>query len=615
MANDRADFELWLKSKWDGDAMAAAQASFKKTKSEAKELEGGLDELGYSAKNLKSILVEAFALTELIAQFKEGFEQVAALEQSFNQLERAAKRNGENFDTVKKKAVDFADSLKEMAGLDDDAVIKQVTKLYTATGDLANSMEIARLAADVAVGSNMDFEQALQLVTSAAQGKTRALVTLGLAQDDDTAKTLTAAEALKRIQSAYGGAASEAKGLTVEVNRLKEKWEDVRNTVVERVTPSIAPAIKIVESFFLALNGAYELVSETLVRIFGGLVRLGEAATQLVSGDFAGAKNTFKAGISEITGIGDAAVRIAKENAAKIEAVWTDAEKKVAAGTTGKTPGALGGGGGSKQQESRDEASWVLIDGVLYKRDDIEKATEDLYKKAKARADLEEKFAEARRKREWKDERDTQRQITQTREDEMHARTRLILEEVRLKKAAAEHEKAMQLEVANAAVGLAGQMFGESKALAIAQAVINTYEGATKALSQGGIYGPVLAAIVIASGLAQVAKISSTNPDRTAGSGFDDPRNDAAAYLGGRRWAADMIGEWTKGVSSGWASGMGAGGGGNVTYDNRSTMNVHMNVAGMLDPNNQHMMAQFARNLAVVNKTVEGQRSTARTAR
>lgn len=47
------------------------------------------------------------------------------------------------------------------------------------------------------------------------------------------------------------------------------------------------------------------------------------------------------------------------------------------------------------------------------------------------------------------------------------------------------------------------------KAGAIAQATINTYEGATKALAQGGFYGMAMAAAVIAAGLAQVAQISS----------------------------------------------------------------------------------------------------------
>lgn len=47
------------------------------------------------------------------------------------------------------------------------------------------------------------------------------------------------------------------------------------------------------------------------------------------------------------------------------------------------------------------------------------------------------------------------------------------------------------------------------KAAAITQAVINTYEGATKALAQGGFYGAIMAAAVVAQGMAQVAAIRS----------------------------------------------------------------------------------------------------------
>ena len=74
--------------------------------------------------------------------------------------------------------------------------------------------------------------------------------------------------------------------------------------------------------------------------------------------------------------------------------------------------------------------------------------------------------------------------------------------------------------------------FKAAKAFAIAEAVINTYQGATKALSQGGFYGFAMAAAVIAAGLAQVQKIRSAQPGGGIGGG---------------------------------ASGLGGGGGGNFT--------------------------------------------------
>ncbi len=50
------------------------------------------------------------------------------------------------------------------------------------------------------------------------------------------------------------------------------------------------------------------------------------------------------------------------------------------------------------------------------------------------------------------------------------------------------------------------------KAIAIAQAIQDTYAGADKALAQGGIFGFIGVAAVIATGIANVKKIASTKP-------------------------------------------------------------------------------------------------------
>ena len=66
---------------------------------------------------------------------------------------------------------------------------------------------------------------------------------------------------------------------------------------------------------------------------------------------------------------------------------------------------------------------------------------------------------------------------------------------------------------------LAGKEAASGKALSAAQAVINTYTGATKALAQGGVAGPIAAAGVIASGIASIRQIYATKLPATAGGG------------------------------------------------------------------------------------------------
>lgn len=83
-------------------------------------------------------------------------------------------------------------------------------------------------------------------------------------------------------------------------------------------------------------------------------------------------------------------------------------------------------------------------------------------------------------------------------------------------------EEAKRQIVADALGGLSqllGQESAAGKAVAIAQSIINTYQGATKALGQGGIFGAVAAAGVIASGMASVKKIVATKIPGAEGGG------------------------------------------------------------------------------------------------
>lgn len=66
---------------------------------------------------------------------------------------------------------------------------------------------------------------------------------------------------------------------------------------------------------------------------------------------------------------------------------------------------------------------------------------------------------------------------------------------------------ATQLAAYSGLIGNLGKLAGENKALAIAQAIIDTYAGANKAFAQGGTVGFVTAAAVITAGLNNVRQI------------------------------------------------------------------------------------------------------------
>jgi len=153
-----------------------------------------------------------------------------------------------------------------------------------------------------------------------------------------------------------------------------------------------------------------------------------------------------------------------------------------------------------------------------------------------------------------------------TEEAKAKIRAKYRKQEERLTKAAAKAEvdvdkqaKLLKLEIAQlyaaATFAVMGEIFGANKALAIAEALIFTFLGAAKALAENPPPSPIgiaSAAFVIATGLARVNQIRKT--DFSKNKGFDVPAHDRLAYMGGRRWAEDMVRNVDLGFRDGFAA-------------------------------------------------------------
>lgn len=103
--------------------------------------------------------------------------------------------------------------------------------------------------------------------------------------------------------------------------------------------------------------------------------------------------------------------------------------------------------------------------------------------------------------------------MEQSRQANITADKALSDAKIALNKAEAENELELLGAVGGALNGvsaLAGENAEAQKAIGVAQAIIDTYIGANKAIAQGGIVGTVAAAGIIATGLANVQNILST---------------------------------------------------------------------------------------------------------
>ncbi len=84
-------------------------------------------------------------------------------------------------------------------------------------------------------------------------------------------------------------------------------------------------------------------------------------------------------------------------------------------------------------------------------------------------------------------------------------------DELKLERAKEEAKLSLAQSVFGGLKSLAGEQTALGKASAIAEATINTYLGVSKAISQGMPMGAVMAAITLATGMMNVAKIASTD--------------------------------------------------------------------------------------------------------
>jgi hypothetical protein len=82
--------------------------------------------------------------------------------------------------------------------------------------------------------------------------------------------------------------------------------------------------------------------------------------------------------------------------------------------------------------------------------------------------------------------------------------------EIKTEQLTADAKRQIVMTSLNQVASALGESSKTGKALAIATTLIDTYQGATKALAQGGLFGTIGAAGIVAAGLANVAKIKAT---------------------------------------------------------------------------------------------------------
>jgi hypothetical protein len=382
------------------------------------------------------------------------------------------------------------------------------------------------------------------------------------------------AEATKDAEKGFKGVGNTIKGMgtalkaagiglvvglfakLMDVFRQNQKVVDIFNTAMEFLSLTFNDFFKFLQNNINTASGFMDkifgnevvqsmidfgrtLSIEVITRVknlIQGIGGLGSALVKVFKGDFAGASETAKAAITDLTEVVTGNVVETVEMEKAITKV-TDKIKEYAKSTLDSAKSIV-----TLRKES--ELAQVQVQGLIEEydrqaeklrqvRDDETKtfeeriaANEELGRVLKEQeeemlklVDIQIKAAQAdvdknnslenqiALQEALNEKKAVEAQITGFQSEQLVNQVSLQKEQTQF---ALENADA-QIQAYSDLAGALSSLAGDNKALAVAQATIDTFAGANKAFAQGGVAGFVTGAAIIASGLANVRKILDTD--------------------------------------------------------------------------------------------------------
>jgi hypothetical protein len=157
---------------------------------------------------------------------------------------------------------EFITSMSQAAAVSDDQLRPAMTTLVRATGDMAQSQKLLKVALDVSAGSGRDLEAVTIALARASQGQVTALTRLGIPLDQAAVKTKDFDRIVGQLADTFEGAAAASadsaqgrfRAFGIAVDELREQFGEMLlpalTRVTEYLTKTVIPAVSVaIEQF------------------------------------------------------------------------------------------------------------------------------------------------------------------------------------------------------------------------------------------------------------------------------------------------------------------------------------------------------------------------------
>lgn len=204
-------------------AKDATQAAFKSAL-------GGISSFASRATSMMTSLSGLIGGAVLGRFFKAAVDESMAAQRAFDQLALTLGNIGVRFADVRPEVDAVFESLRKIAGIDDDEAAGALANLVRLSGDYKKSLAALPLVADLAAGKNIELSAAAEIVGKVMSGNVRGLREFGIMAKD-------AGQAMTELQEKFAGEA-ERMGDSFEgvVKRTKEGFNNFLQSVGDLIT-------------------------------------------------------------------------------------------------------------------------------------------------------------------------------------------------------------------------------------------------------------------------------------------------------------------------------------------------------------------------------------------
>ena len=552
----------------------------KKTKKSADAAATSLKKGEKAAKSFGGSLARIFGGALLVRFVGQSVVAFGEWERQLRTTAAEAERLGLDVKETQRRVEELTIAIEKQTGILRRDTIGVYNKFLGLTGDVEQATVLLRAAVGAEEAGFKDLTTAANLLGSILQGEViEPSKSLGLAFDQAKTSAEQQADVLEQALDKFlnlSGGIDDTKGA---LDQLSAGWAEFKLALGE----GLAETVKFVGGFSnitTVFKSLGPIAVKTFNQVVGGLRGLTLAFStfnirKLLTGDFEGMADDIAAAFAA----GMETVKFEIEGAQdELDDLWSQSagDRVQTEKAAQEAIGGLLSEAATRQRTAKEKADKEAADKAAEKRLEFERDMQDRLLRVQIEAAAEgseERLAlelemldrlheraleEAERRNAdvaLVDElfREMREQATIDQEDEARDKRRDLFKErfkdakkeateeikldakkeaakLKIAKAAAEQKRDMAFAIANQAIALGRELFGENKLIAIAQAVINTAEGVTRALADpGGPAGIALAALVAATGAAQIATIASTDIGSRGASGAGVSFGTAAA--------------------------------------------------------------------------------------